>query len=70
MWKRERETIRMVQLFTLSDPGVRAAAGLHLEEEKESKKKRFRPAVLVDELLAGMQPQKCTVQYLKWQKAP
>ena len=46
----------MVQLFTSSDPGVRKAADLRLEEERKSQRMKFQPAEFVEELLSGVQP--------------
>ena len=44
----------MVQLVTSSDPGVRQAAELHLEEERRNRRRKFKPAQLVEDLLSGV----------------
>ena len=54
---KKMQAIRMVQLFTSSDPGVRKAASLRLEEERRRQRMKFQPAGLVGELLSGAQPQ-------------
>ena len=48
---KKQQAVRMVQLFSSSDPGVRKAADLLLVEERKRQRKSFRPAALVDELL-------------------
>ena len=44
---------RMVQLVTSSDPVVRKAAELHLEEERRVQRRKFLPAQLVEDLMSG-----------------
>ena len=41
----------MVQLFTSNDPGVRKAADLCLEKERGMQRSKFKPAVVVEELV-------------------
>jgi len=48
---KKQQAVRMVQLFSSSDPGVRKAADLLLVEERKRQRMSFRPAMLVDELL-------------------
>ena len=51
LYKRLQAT-RMLQLLTSSDPGVRKVANLHLEEERRKQRIKFKPATLVDTILA------------------
>ena len=53
---KKMQATRMVQFFTSSDPGVRKAADLRLEEERKSQRMKFQPAEFVEELLSGVQP--------------
>ena len=48
---KKQQAVRMVQLFSSSNPGVHKAADLLLVEERKRQRKSFRPAALVDELL-------------------
>ena len=54
---KKMQATRMVQLVTSSDPGVRQAAELHLEEERRNRRRKFKPAQLVEDLLSGVQSQ-------------
>ena len=49
------QATRIVQLVTSSDPGVRKAAELQLEEEKRNQQRKFWPVQLVKDLLSGDQ---------------
>jgi hypothetical protein len=44
LYKRQKAT-RMVQVLKSSDPGVRKAANLQLEEERKKQRVKSRPAV-------------------------
>ena len=50
MYKKLQAT-KMVQLFSSSDPGVRKAADLRLEDEGGRQRVKFRPAALVDSIM-------------------
>ena len=50
---RKMQVTRFVQLCTSSDPGVRKSAQQCLEEERRGVRRRFKPALLVEELLSG-----------------
>ena len=52
---KKAQSIRMVQLLTSRDPGVRRVAEIHLEEERRGQRCRFRPAELVEEVLPAVQ---------------
>ena len=47
---RKQQASRMVQLFISSDPGVRKAADLKLDDERKRLRAKFRPAMLIDDL--------------------
>ena len=49
MYKKQQAS-RMVQLFMSGDPGVRKAADLQLEDEREKQQSKFKPAMFVDDL--------------------
>jgi hypothetical protein len=51
LYKRQKAT-RMVQVLKSSDPGVRKAANLQLEEERKKQRVKFRPAVLAANIRA------------------
>ena len=58
LFKRLQAT-KMVQLLTSQDAGVQKAADLHLVEEKEKKRLKFRPAALVDSIRSQHPPLSC-----------
>ena len=47
---KKQQAIRMAQLFSSSDAGVRVAAKLSLEAEQASQRLSFRPAVMADDI--------------------
>lgn len=49
---KKQQSLRMVQLFTSKDAGVRTAAHLCLMEERGKQRVLFRPASLVDDILS------------------
>ena len=51
------QAMKMVQLLTSHDAGVRKAADLRLVEEKGKKRLKFRPAALVDSICSQDTPQ-------------
>lgn len=54
---KKSQAIRMAQLITSRDPGVRRVAELHLEEERRAQRNKHQPAQLVQDLLPAVQSQ-------------
>ena len=46
------QALKMVQLFTSRDPGVRKVAHLHFAEERSRQRLKFRPGALVDSIMS------------------